>query len=178
VRPIADAPVDYAQTGLSIQDAMLHRNHIDRLRGRPVVTPPIVTWGPFLVRTGDVITGIPERGVVRLSVVSAAPGYRQGVQLVAPQGRLALDGARPGIEFVMWVDAGVEGVTLDYESPSGALLVTNVYEIPGLDRVGKWSENAGMWVEQNSLVERTYHCNCYATTPPTFDDLVFRLVVE
>ena len=173
VRPIAEEPVDYATTGLSIQEAMLHHGDVNRQLGRSEVAPPIITWGSFLVRTGDIITGIPVRGVVTVSLVYAALDYRQGVQLVAPDG--TLDGSEGG--FILWNDDRVQSATLHYESPSGRLLVTNVYEMPGLDSVKKWDDNAGMWVEQNSLVERTYHCSYYDTTPPTFEDLVFRLAL-
>jgi hypothetical protein len=42
----------------------------------------------------------------------------------------------------------------------------------------KWTENAGMWVEQVTPYERVYHCSHGMANPPDFESLVFRVSIN
>ena len=42
----------------------------------------------------------------------------------------------------------------------------------------KWTENAGMWVEQISPNERIYHCSDGMAHPPDFESLVFKITIS
>lgn len=71
-------------------------------------------------------------------------------------------------------------VEYPFASDTGRLCVWNVYthQLPNGDwREGKWSGNAGLWVEYLSPQERIYHCSHGALERPDFDSLVFKVTV-
>ena len=42
----------------------------------------------------------------------------------------------------------------------------------------KWTENAGMWIEEISPTERIYHCSHGMAHPPDFESLVFKITIK
>ncbi len=58
------------------------------------------------------------------------------------------------------------------------MIVWNVYRMiyaGGLVVEEKWTENAGMWIEQDAPHERIYHCSHGMADPPDFESLVFKI---
>ena len=81
-----------------------------------------------------------------------------------------------------WRDDRYEdAVEYPFFTRDGQLWVWNVYKMryPGGKVVeGKWTENAGFWVESVSDFERIYHCSHGMTTPPDFESLVFSVTIR
>jgi hypothetical protein len=150
--------VDYATTGLSLQTALLDHGKRKKRLGLPLEIPPTIRWGERRVATGD-IRPVPA-GPVTVTVSHLTPGVRHGIALSTADGP----------EHILWPSENDREFTVDLPHDAD-LRITTVFvlEGPGWSREERWIENAGLWIDPDGA----YHCNHFATTPPTFEDLVF-----
>jgi hypothetical protein len=176
VAPDAE-PIDYEATGLSINNAMLDSSNRRRRLGLAVAVPPEISWGPLTIATGDMWTGVKEKAAVSLVVTGQRSGIEQGIAVSAPGGSLASGSESAESELIVWPTEGDREFVIDYLSPQRVIRLCNVYKLKGKgwSRVERWTDNAGLWVAETSKAERIYHCNHASTTPPTFEDLVFKV---
>ena len=178
------SPVDYEGTGLSIANAMLDAGKRRRWLGRPGTIPPLLSWGARQITSGDVWRDVPVGGSIAVAVRAFVDGLDHGFAVSAQGGALShgglADGSESAEELVLWPTPTEREFEVRYTSPRQILLLCNVYRVSGptWSKVDKWSENAGLWIEQGSERVRTYHCNHASTRPPTFADLVVTVSVD
>ena len=144
--------------------------------------PPRIIWDGHSVLTGDKWE-VPCKGRLTITIESARPNLRQGIEIQVPGGGLYLLDGTLLSRMQMWSEEGLsDTMTYPYVAPGGKILSCNVYEqtLRGMHepRVERWGDWAGMWIEDPSANERIYHCNHGNTNPPRFEDLVYRLTVE
>jgi hypothetical protein len=168
---------DYADSGLTIQYAML--DHFRRFPDKSQ-RPDHVVWGGRKVKTGDSLA-VPAHGVVRAEFLSSKSDLEQGFDLKL-DGWLRLEKGERVSLLRTWNDPRYESfVEYPFQSNDGRLWVWNVYRAryPGGQAVEeKWTENAGMWVEEISPTEHIYHCSHGMAYPPDFESLVFRITIS
>jgi hypothetical protein len=176
--------VDYATTGLSVATAMIDAgNRADR-RGVTRSLPPSIRWGRRDVITGDLWDAVAGDSTIRVRVVTRDPHHEHGIAIGTVGGALSSgdgDGDGEGAaEIIVWPAPGADEFRVDRRGSSGSVRVCNVYMESGRtwSRVGRWGENAGMWIEPGPGGERIYHCGHAGTYPPTFDDLTFSVSIE
>ena len=171
------AEKDYAESGLTIQYALL-----DQVKSLPnkEVRPKYILWGGRHVTTADVLP-VPENGVVRAEIISSKEDVEQGFDLKVDGWIEMAQGERVTL-LRTWSDPQYEPVVeYPFLARDGRLHVWNVYKMKyGSGQVveEKWTENAGMWIEEVSPTERVYHCSHGKAHPPDFDSLVFRVSVR
>jgi len=168
---------DYADSGLTIQDATLDlaRRFPDRKQ-----RPDYLLWGGRRVKTGDRLS-VPARGVIRGEFLSSKGDVEQGFDLEV-DGWLRLKEGERVASLRTWQDPRYDPVVeYPFQTKSGQLWVWNVYKVryPG-DQVveEKWTGNAGMWIEEPSPTERIYHCSPGVALRPDFESLVFRISIH
>ncbi len=175
---MADAEIDYATRGVSIQAAML-----DRVKRHPdkATRPDDILWAGHRVRTGDRLS-VPGRGYVRAEILSATSDLAQGFDLKVGAGGLVLSGGERVKVLRTWHDPELEPVVeYPFVSGDGAMWVWNVYRLSfpnGATREEKWTGNAGFWVEQRSPMDFIYHCSHGLCEPANFASFVFRVSVR
>jgi hypothetical protein len=150
--------IDYATTGLCLQTALVDYGQRKKRLGLPLEIPPTIRWGERRVATGD-IRPVPA-GRVTVTVSHLTAGVRHGIALSTAHGP----------EHVLWPSENDREFTVDLPHDAD-LRITTVFVVegPGWSREERWLDNAGMWIGPDGA----YHCNHFATTPPTFEDLVF-----
>jgi len=168
---------DYADTGMTIQRAMLH--HCKRFADK-ATRPPFILWGGLHVKTGDSISVCTE-GVVRGEFLTSKGDVEQGFDIDI-QGWIQLTGGTKVTRLRTWNDPRYQSVVeYPYHSRDGHIWIWNVYRMryPGGKIVEeKWTGNAGFWVEKVSEVERIYHCSHGMAKPPDFESLVFKVTMR
>ena len=170
-------PVDFGKRGMTIQRAMVEQHKLDVKDG--VVTKQVL-WNGLSVRTSDSFS-VPIEGVVVCEFLTQGEATRQGVDIRVDGGIQLVSGESLNV-LRTWNDPEYEStVTYPYVSKSGTMTVWNVYEseLPSGEKiVEKWTGNAGMLVDIESLSERVYRCNTGMSDSPNFDSLVFRITVR
>jgi hypothetical protein len=177
MKPPVKPPIDYATTGLTIQDAMLdvHARYPDK-----TTRPKHILWNGLSVTTADCFS-VPVRGNVKLEILSKNSNVAQGIDIKIDNGALYLIDGQEVPLLRTWADDRYEDtVEYPYYSASGRLCVWNMYKVrfPNGETIDeKWTENAGFWIEKIDNYERVYHCSNGCDNPPNFDSLVFKLTV-
>ena len=169
--------LDYAELGVTIRTAMLVAGK-ERPPSRD--QPLAIKWGGRLVRTVDVLS-VPDAGVVRGEFLAVRGDPEQGFDIKVNGGIRLANGEK--VELLRtWNDERFEPVVeYPYFSQDGYLRVWNVYKMRyrgGQVVEERWTENAGMWVEEVSPTDRIYHCSRGMVYPPDFESLVFRITVK
>jgi hypothetical protein len=171
-------PRDYADSGLTIQAAML--DHVKRFPDKRS-RPSHILWAGRCVRTGDDLT-VPRLGTVRGEFLLAKNDLAQGFDIKVSGGGLILPSGKKVELLRTWNGADLDPVvTYPFESPRGILHVWNVYKMRyegGREVEERWTGNAGFWVEVLSECDRVYHASHGAADPPDFESLVFRMTVS
>jgi hypothetical protein len=168
--------MDYAQSGLTIQHAML--DHWKRFPNKDE-RPEYILWAGLRVKTGDAFP-VPKDGIVRGEFLSWKGGVEQGFDIKV-DGWLELEKGEKVQLLRTWNDPRYEAaVEYPFHTEDGVLWIWNVYKVryPD-DRVveERWTGNAGFWVEVISETERVYHCSHGIAKPPDFESLVFKITV-
>lgn len=169
---------DYSETGMPIVEAFTAAGD-EYGRRPPTDEAAAIRWGDHDIVAGDIMR-VPERGRVRLEVISRADDVRQGADLDVSPGALSVAGSEVPL-LRTWFDPEYEdAVEYDYHTPRGLLRTNNVYEmrLGSHVREDKWGDYAAMWVEELGPTDRIYHCNSGLRTPPSFRDLVYRVTVS
>jgi hypothetical protein len=170
---------DYSTTGLSIRRAFVKAS--EEYDGRlPTTEAAAIRWGQHDIVVGD-ITRVPERGRLRIELVSKAPTPRQGADVDVSPGGILLPSGKSLPSLRTWFDDEFEDVVeYGYETPRGVLRTHNVYEMRRGAQVveERWTGNAAMWVEELGARERVYHCSDGEADPPNFEALVYRVTVS
>jgi hypothetical protein len=168
---------DYGDSGLTIQAAMVdHARRFPDKRSRP----RCILWNGRCVVTGDVFE-VPREGVVRGEFVSSKTGVEQGFDLKV-NGWIELAAGERVPLLRTWHDPRYEpSVAYRFHAADGLLRVWNVYKMryPSGESVEeRWTENAGIWVEQQGAADRIYHCSHGMAHPPDFESLIFRISIQ
>ncbi len=167
---------DYADSGLTIQSAMV--DHFKRFPDKSR-RPDHIIWNGRKIKTADSVV-VPPDGFVRAEFLSSKTETEQGFDIKL-NGWLRLATDEKVSLLRTWNDPRYESVVeYPYHSSDGRLWVWNVYKAryPGGQTVEeKWTENAGMWVEELSSAERIYHCSHGMISAPDFDSLIFKITV-
>jgi hypothetical protein len=166
---------DYAESGMSIWQAMLDRG---KKRPKNERGPVTIRWGDKIVQTADVIQ-VPRRGMVRLECVRSATDLRQGFDVKMRGGCVLANGEIVPL-LRTWCDERYEPVVeYNYEADSGLISTWNVYETwRGSElTTEKWTGNAGFWIEEVGTLDRIYHCSAGPLETPGFESLVYRMTV-
>jgi hypothetical protein len=171
-------PVDYRNSGMSIQYAVL--DQVKRFPDKKT-RPPYILWGDLHVATADDIP-VPTDGIFRAEFLAGDHLLRQGFDLRAVNGWIQL---RVG-ELVPVLRTGKDErlddvIQYPFHSEGGLLRVWNVYErvYPSGERATEmWTGNAGFWVERLGDRDHVYHCSSGFVLPPNFESLVFRLSIK
>lgn len=178
---------DFANSGLSISQVFVKAMQSYPGPGRAGTEALAVLWGGQPVVVGDVIRA-PVRGTLRLEFISASidglegAGQLQGADLdvSADSGSIELpDGSNVSL-LRTWFEKDLPPtVSYPYESPSGIVRTYNVCQIAlgGIVREEKWTDNAGMIVEEQDSLSRVYHCSHCLSEPPDFTNLVYRVTI-
>ncbi|RQP24220.1 hypothetical protein [Piscinibacter terrae] len=166
--------IDYKDTGLSIQQAMLDcaKRSTMRVPRRPLT----IQWGNRLVQTSDV-WDVQRSGRVYAEILKASPAIEQGFDL-SVNGWLRLNDGNEVPTLRTWADDRYENfVEVDFESSDQQLFVWNVYKMQLGESLleSKWGGNAGFWVETLSSNERIYHCSPDIQEAPDFQAFIFRI---
>ena len=173
----AQAEKDYAKSGLTIQYAML--DHVKRFPDKRL-RPDYIVLGGLRVTTADVLV-VPEGGIVRAEFISSKDEVEQGFDLKVDGWIQLQNGDRVSV-LRTWSNPRYEPIVeYPFFSRDGRLHVWNVYKMKyagGQVVEERWTENAGMWVEEVSPTERIYHCSQGMAHPPNFESLVFRVSVR
>jgi hypothetical protein len=167
---------DYGASGLTIREAMLrHAVEFPDTKTRP----DLILWNGHQVKTADIFS-VPRNGMVWAEFLTSKEGVEQGFDLKV-DGWFQLAGGERVPFLRTWNDPRFEAaVEYPYCSEDQRMIVWNVYRMiyPGGQVVEeKWTENAGMWIEQATPHERIYHCSHGMADPPDFESLVFRVSV-
>ncbi|GIJ44304.1 hypothetical protein Val02_11900 [Virgisporangium aliadipatigenens] len=173
--------VDYEPTGLTVQAAVMDLDVRRRRLGLPFAGPPSLTWGSSQVVTGDVWPQAKSTVTVSIEVTAMRRELEHGISIASPGGSVRTERSQPAAaELMLWPSHDGEKFEVVCDVPQAALQITNVYmfRTPTHSRVERWSDNAGIVVESVSAAERIYRCNHGFTSPPTFNDLVFRARVD
>jgi hypothetical protein len=167
---------DYAGSGLTIREAFL--DHVERFPDK-AHRPDYILWNGLRVKTAEAMA-VPSRGTVRGEFLSQRGDVEQGFDLKV-DGWIELSGGERVHTLRTWNDPAYE-TTVEYafQSKDRRLWMWNVYKVQRGDEVidEKWTENAGMWVEEVSSTERIYHCSHGMAHPPNFESLVFKITVK
>jgi hypothetical protein len=178
---------DFADSGLTISQAFVKATRSYSGDKRPGSEARAVLWGGQPVVVGDVIKA-PLSGTVRLEFISSSidglegAGELQGADLDVSRGSGSItlsDGSKVSL-LRTWFEPGLPPeVTYPYESPSGVVGTYNVCQIAlgGTVRDEKWSDNAGMIVEEEGELSRLYRCSHCLADPPDFTNLVYRVTI-
>ncbi len=167
---------DYGNTGLTIRSAF-----IDQLKRFPDLKtrPRSLLWNGRPIITADSIV-VPMHGVVRGKIVVAKTSVEQGFDMDV-DGGFQLEDGKWVHPLRTWNDRKYESVIeYPFESKDCLLWIWNVYKMSykgGQVIEEKWTENAGMWVEELSPTERIYHCSHGMANPPDFECFVFKIRV-
>jgi len=168
---------DYADSGLTIQYAML--DHFKKFPDKSQ-RPDYILWGGLRIKTSDSIA-IPRHGVVRCEFLSSNTKVEQGFDL-SLDGWLRLKEGEEVSLLRTWNDPRYESlVEYPFQSNDGQLWVWNVYKMSypsGQVVEEKWTENAGMLIDEISPTERIYHCSHGMAHPPDFESLVFKITIN
>lgn len=167
---------DYGASGLTIREAMLeHAKAFPDMQTRP----DFILWNGLQVKTADTFP-VPENGVLRGEFLASKEGTEQGFDLKVDGWFQLLGGERVSL-LRTWNDPRFEStIEYHYLSKNQKILVWNVYRTayPGGQVVEeKWTENAGMWIEQITPHERIYHCSHGIADPPDFESLIFKISI-
>jgi hypothetical protein len=168
---------DYSKSGLSVQVAVLDYVKSAEHLGVAATPPLMINWGALRVTPGDV-WAVSGPGRVSVVVERFAPEQRHGISISSARPGLGFDGMTNLPEVVLWPDGGRTEFVVDHDGSVDALRISNVflYGDGGSAHVARGAENSALSVKVASADERVYHCNYYSTSPPTFDDLVFRVI--
>jgi hypothetical protein len=174
---VESTDIDYAESGLTVQQAMVaHALQHPNKERRPVT----IRWGDRIVRTSDRIC-VPREGIVRVEFLSPTRAIRQGVDLEL-NGWIELSVKEHVSILRTWQDDRFEDVVeYPYLSQDGLMWTWNVYEMvyPGGQKVvEKWTENACFWVEDHGDIERVYHCSNGMATPPDYNSLIYKVTIK
>ncbi|HYS09615.1 MAG TPA: hypothetical protein VEP66_12765 [Myxococcales bacterium] len=174
-------PIDYADTGLTIQQALVQENQARK--GAPLERDgtPSILWGGKKVVTAHSLA-VPPKGSLELRLIHRKGDLRQGCDISIPNGGCILRGGEVvSLLRTWWLPEFEDSVSYEFVAREKRLFVWNVYEMvwPGGRKTEeKWTDNAGMWVEDKRPGEIVYHCSAGPAVKPTFDDLVFSLLVR
>jgi hypothetical protein len=170
--------VDYANSRLDIQHAMLHAFKVAGVR--KLNNPARIVWGSVEVQTNDWIA-VDAAATVHLELLSCRGALRQGVDMEVDEGFVLADGSRVK-HLRTWRDDRYEdSLSYAFTSRDGVLRVWNVSErvlTSGEIVIDSLTGNAGMWIESISPDERIYHCSAALCDPPNFESLIFRVRIE
>jgi len=169
--------VDYAQSGMTIQAAMM-----DQYKRFPdkQSRPHFIRWNGLHVRTGDAIE-VPRDGIVQAEFLHVKTDIEQGFDLKIDGWLRLAEGEQVSL-LRTWYDPRYEDtVEYPFSSRDGRLRVWNVYKLVfprGQVREEHWTDNAGFWVDEVGPTERIYHCSPGPLPEPDFEALVFRVRVS
>lgn len=169
---------DYGASGLTIQVAML--DHWKRFPDK-ALRPDHILWHGLHVTTGDVLN-VAQTGIVRGEFLAVKKTTEQGFDIKIADGWVQLEKGEHIPHLRTWHDENLDDIVeYPYFSRDCKIWVWNVYKMhyPGGQIVEeRWTQNAGMWVEEISPMERIYHCSSGMADPPDFESLVFRITVS
>lgn len=168
---------DYSTLGVTIRTAILRAgSKRPPTRNQPIV----IRWGKHLVQTTDVMA-VPTRGVVRGEIVRVKGDPDQAFDLKVDGWIQLATGDKVSL-LRTWNDSRYESVVeYPFHSKDRLLRIWNVYKMRyagGQAIEEKWTENAGMWIEEISSTERIYHCSPGTASPPDFDAFVFKVSIR
>jgi hypothetical protein len=168
--------MDFSTRGLTIRTAMLEAgSQRPPARDRPIV----IQWGHRRVQTTDVIA-VPPHGIVRGEILKVSGNPEQAFDIKVEGWIQLATGERVSL-LRTWNDSRYEAaVEYPFHSRDGLLRVWNVYLMRysgGQVIEEKWTENAGMWVQEVSPTERLYHCSPGMANPPDFESFLFKISI-
>jgi hypothetical protein len=169
--------VDYASTGLSIQQSML-----DKIKRFPdkKSRPKYIIWNGLHVQTYD-WWSVPKTGVVQIEFLDSTRDPEQGMDVSVENGGIRLASGEMIPVLRTWRDDRYEDIVeYEYVTGTGRLCVWNVYKVEyraGGITEEKWTSNAGFWVENLSNISKVYHCSPGLIDKPNFSGLVFKVTV-
>lgn len=168
---------DYGNSGLTIRSAL-----IDQFKRYPDkdTRPRHLIWNGLRILTADAIP-VPKQGIIKGEILSVTTPIEQGFDMDT-DGGLQIEDGRWIHPLRTWNDPKLQSVVqYPFRSNNCLLWVWNVYKMTyagGQVIEEKWTENAGMWVEELSPMERVYHCSHGMANPPDFTCLVFKITVS
>lgn len=170
-------PVDYANKGITIADAMLD---LAIRYPKKSTRPTYILWNGLSVTTADCFS-VPVKGRVKIDILSKQSNVTQGIDIKVGNGAIRLMGGEEISLLRTWADDRYEDqVEYHFYSKSGILSIWNVYIIRfpnGKTRVEKWTGNAGFWIEYIDKCQRIYHCSNGCDESPNFNSLVFKITI-
>lgn len=167
---------DYCESGMTIRSAML-----DDAKNQPrrSIADNYIIWGGKEIRTSSILHPPWSEGSVKLSFLKREGSDPQGLDLKVDDGELT---STEGLVFKTlrtWAsDEYEDEVEYRYRAPSRAIWAWNVYNMiypSGRSVEEKWTENAGMWVEQKSADTYLLHCSSGVLKSPNFENFVVQV---
>jgi len=154
---------------------------LDMYKSNPVATerPDHIIFDGHKVKTAQWID-VPEHFVIKLGFLSE-PDSDQGADISIKEGYLLLPNGSQVKTLRTWNDPQFEKF-VEYKGYSKAkkLLVYNVYKEIRNNRAfeEKWTNNAGMIVEQED--NGVYICKCSSSSfnPPNFESIIFQVAIH
>src|SRR5260370_37188383 len=135
---------DYGATGLTLAQAML--DLVKRFPDKGA-RPDHILWNGLSVKTADCFSA-PERGIVRIDILSRKNDLEQGDDIKVEDGALRLRGGEETSLLRTWADDRYEdSVEYPYYSKSRRLWGCNVYNVKfprGASREDRWTGRAGV----------------------------------
>ncbi len=172
--------VDYATKGLSIRRAFTDATQKAGPLPKPLRTPLSVRWGEHDIVTADVFE-VPPTGRVRLEFLEVDTDVRQGADIQVHPGCELEDGSHVPL-LRTWYDPDLPAeVEYEFIAQDGLMRTCNVYEVTraGEIHAERWTENAGMWIEEVDRLDRIYHCSHgIPDSSASFGALVYRITIK
>jgi len=167
---------DFGKDAPDIQTAMVQ--HVVAHPDRDTRTGYIL-WNGREVWTSHAVQ-VPKSGKFRIDFLSDARDPPQGVDVRAEGGKISLDGEVVETLRTWHDDRYEESVVYAFQSPSGLLLLWNVYTCKwpgGRNTEEKWTGNAGFSVEPQPDGAIVFRCSPGQIDEPDFEQLVFRFSI-
>lgn len=167
---------EYANRGLSISQAFV--DHVKRFPDK-TNRPSYIYWNEQKIQTVDKIS-VRSRGRIRGQFIQQNFHAEQGFDL-SVAGYFELQDGQRVKTLRTWNDSRYESVVeYPFFSEDGLISVWNVYkrlDVSGRLVEEKLTQNAAFWIEELDKSERIYHCSQGLSSPPNFEDLVFRITL-
>lgn len=170
-------PADYAESGLTIQYAMLEHVRANPNRN---ARSDYILWSGRAVRT-SLRLQVPSTGRFRIEFLSPPRDLAHGVDVKAEKGSILLPGGKAAGLLRTWHDPRDQNVVeYPYDTPAQSLYVWNCYYVPwpaGGVTEERMTGNAAFWIEKEDVQSTIFHCSPGPAATPDFEHLVFRFVI-